>query len=74
VADKFDPYREALVIEQKTSWPDDIPRPDSSRRAEIEAALHADPAQCGNLQYVRVMAGFCRHITVTNDDLQRLAS
>ena len=43
MADKFDPYREALIVEN-----------------------------CADLEYVRVLTGFCRQITVTEEDLQRL--
>ncbi|RCS53930.1 hypothetical protein DTL42_01840 [Bremerella cremea] len=70
--DKFDPYREALVVEEKTIWsdiPDELSDP---QRTELARKLHADPAACGNLEYVRVYTGFCRQITVTPDDLARL--
>lgn len=71
MADKFDPYREALVLETNTIWPaefDNIPAPQKQR---IEAALHAKPADCASLEYVRVHTGFCRTITVTQDDVDR---
>ena len=74
MADKFDPYREALVMETTTVWPDefqDLPRPEKTR---LEQQLHADPAACGNLEYVRTHTGFCRQITVTPSDVQRLSS
>ena len=46
----FDPYREALVIETKTVWPEDLPGApqDESERERIEERLHADPAQPPN--------------------------
>ena len=52
----FDPYREALVIETKTVWPDDLPGApqDESERERIAARLHADPAQAAELDYVRL--------------------
>ena len=72
VADKFDPYREALVLEEETVWPDelaDLPEPERTR---VEQALHADPASASHLVYIRTHTGFCRQITVTAEDLQRL--
>ena len=72
VADKFDPYREALVMEINTIWPaefDEMPPSDSSA---LERKLHADPAACSQLEYVRTHTGFCRQITVTQADLDRV--
>jgi len=71
MANGFDPYREALVIETNTVWPDDLadaPLGDSTRR-RIEEQLHADPAQATELEYVRLYTGFVRKITVTAADL-----
>jgi hypothetical protein len=74
VPDKFDPYREALVMETHTIWPVQYEALSDSERARIEAALHADPNQCANLEYIRTHTGFCRQITVTPEDMQRLGS
>lgn len=74
MADKFDPYREALVMETNTIWPaeyDDLPPGDKLR---LEGQLHAKPDACGNLEYVRTHTGFCRQITVTPADVERLSS
>jgi hypothetical protein len=71
--DTYDPYREALVMETETVWPpqyDDLPLAD---RARIALALHEKPAEASHLEYVRVHTGFCRRITVTPDDVQRLS-
>lgn len=71
MADKFDPYREALVMETNTVWPgelDDLPVADKQR---IESVLHAAPDKCSHLEYVRVHTGFCRQITVTQADVDR---
>jgi hypothetical protein len=73
VADKFDPYREALVMETNTIWPgefDDLP---PVEKARIEQQLHAKPESAGQLEYVRTHTGFCRQITVTDADVQRLS-
>lgn len=71
--DKFDPYREALVVETLTFWPDDCAVP-SAERPQLEQQLHADAAACGHLEYIRVHTGFCRRITVTPADVARLTS
>ena len=70
--DKFDPYREALIVETATVWPDELGEVDSAQRTAMEERLHADPQQAGQLEYVRLPTGFCRRITVTAEDLQRL--
>ncbi len=72
--DKFDPYREALVMETETVWPDGYGDWDPARRASLEKALHNQPDQAANLQYIRTHTGFCRRIVVTPDDVERLAS
>ena len=70
--DKFDPYREALVMETNTIWPDEYDGLDVAAKEKIREALHADPENAGGLEYVRVHTGFCRQITVTADDVDRL--
>ena len=72
--DKYDPYREALIVEQQTVWPVEYDDLDVAEKAQIAAALHADPEQCAQLEYVRVHTGFCRKITVTADDVARVAA
>ncbi|MFV1966999.1 MAG: hypothetical protein ACC628_16355 [Pirellulaceae bacterium] len=71
---KFDPYREALVVETKTIWLDACEKVKSAERARFEEALHAAPDQCAELQYIRTHTGFCRQISVTPDDLERVRS
>ena len=73
MADKFDPYREALIVETVTVWPDACADVDPGKRRQIAAKLHADPAPCTNLEYVRVHTGFCRKITVSAEDIQRVS-
>jgi len=68
--DKFDRYREALVVETDTIWPAELPPLEPAEKARIEQALHADPKRCAQLEYVRMHTGFCRQITVTAEDLQ----
>lgn len=71
MADKFDAYREALVLETHTVWPDEFQNLSVAEKQRIEAALHADPAQCAHLEYIRVHTGFCRQVTVTAADVER---
>jgi hypothetical protein len=70
--ENFDPYREALVIETKTIWPDELSAFPPADRQRLEAALHADPQLAAQLEYVRLHAGFCRQITVTAADVERV--
>ncbi|NOY30648.1 MAG: hypothetical protein GXP28_10910 [Planctomycetes bacterium] len=70
--DKFDPYREALVVENTTEWPEETEM-DPRRRIQLESLLHESPEQA-DLEYVRTHTGFCRHIVVTDDDLERISS
>lgn len=72
MADNFDPYREALVVETLTVWPDGVGPEDGDSRRRIEALLHADPTPVGQLEYLRLPTGFSRKITVTAEDLARL--
>ncbi len=73
MADKFDPYREALIVETTTIWPEGTELA-PQRRVELESLLHASPEEASQLEYVRTHTGFCRQITVTDDDLQRVSS
>lgn len=72
MADSFDPYREALVMELDTVWPAGYQDLDPARRAQLEEQLHAKPSEAGKLEYLRTHTGFCRTIHVTAADLSRL--
>jgi len=74
MADKFDPYREALVMETNTVWGDEFGSVSLAERQRLENVLHASPDKCDYLEYFRVHTGFCRQITVTAADLQRARS
>jgi hypothetical protein len=70
----FDPYREALVVEQSTIWPEiltDAPAAPAERE-RIEKLLHQEPAKANEMEYVRLSTGFQRKITITAEDLERL--
>ena len=70
--DQFDPYRESLIVEKNTVWSEVDAELDSQEKTRIADALHADPEQCAHLDYVRVHTGCCRHVTVTEHDLNRV--
>ena len=69
--DKYDPYREALVLEQTTIWPDEFADVDREERRRIEERLHASAEEAAEIAYVRLHTGFSRQITVTAEDIQR---
>ena len=70
--DKFDPYRESLVMETTTVWPDAYDDWEPSERSRIEKRLHEQPAEAQQIEYVRTHTGFCRQITVTPADVERI--
>lgn len=70
--DKFDPYREALIMEINTVWPEQYDELELDEKRRIEEALHADPENCTQLEYVRTHTGFCRQITVADQDIERV--
>ncbi len=72
--DQFDPYREALIVEATTIWPDEYDDWSPADRQRVEAQLHAHPQQAAQIDYIRQHTGFCRQITVTPADLERLAA
>jgi hypothetical protein len=74
MANAFDPYREALVVELATIWPEEYQEWDPADRARIEGLLHAKPQAAAEMDYVRLHTGFCRQITVTPDDLERVGA
>ena len=74
MANAFDPYREALVVEEQTIWPEEFDSWDEAARQRIGAQLHADPQAASELDYERLHTGFCRQITVTADDLERVGA
>jgi len=70
--DQFDPYREALIMEIATAWPEEYDELEPEEKTQVETALHADPESCSNLEYIRTHTGFCRQITVTAEDFERV--
>lgn len=74
MADKFDPYREALIVEVQTQWPEEYDDWEPSERARVEKLLHANPEKAAHLEYVRTHTGFCRRIVVSPEDIQRVTA
>jgi hypothetical protein len=74
MANEFDPYREALVVETNTLWPDELPAGNAEARERIAEALHARPQEASELTYERMHTGFSRVITVTEEDLKRVGA
>jgi hypothetical protein len=72
MANEFDPYREALVMEAVTIWPEEYDEWEPAEKQRVELLLHADPQHAAQLEYVRQHTGFQRRITVTPEDLERL--
>ncbi|MCE9555222.1 MAG: hypothetical protein K8T91_17875 [Planctomycetes bacterium] len=72
MSNEFDPYREALVLEQWTVWPDALEHLPAADKQQLEAQLHAAPKEAAELAYVRTHTGFARQITVTEAELARL--
>ncbi len=73
MANAFDPYREALVVENHTNWPDAYEDWSPADKARIEALLHASPREAADLDYLRQHTGFARVITVTAEDIDRVS-
>ena len=74
MADTFDPYREALIVEVETAWPEEYDDWEPTERARVERLLHQSPDQASHLEYVRTHTGFCRRIHVTPEDLARVGA
>jgi hypothetical protein len=72
MANAFDPYREALVVETQTIWPDEYDGWEEDERESVALRLHAEPQAAAEMDYVRLHTGFCRQITVTPADVERL--
>jgi len=72
MANAFDPYREALVVEHHTVWPDAYEDWSADEKKRVEDLLHASPQEAGELDYVRQHTGFARVIAVTDADLERV--
>ncbi|MGI9178126.1 MAG: hypothetical protein ACR2IT_09765 [Pirellulales bacterium] len=73
MANAFDPYREALVVENHTIWSADYEDWSAADKARVERLLHSSPQEAADLDYLRQHTGFARVITVTPADLDRVS-
>ncbi len=73
MANAYDPYREALVVETKTVWPEVFDDWEPADRVRVSEKLHAEPQKAADMDYVRMHTGFCREITVTPEDVARIS-
>ena len=74
MADKFDPYRESLVMEEVTVWPEEFDDWQPADKQRVGKQLHEHPEEVNDLEYVRQHTGFCRRITVTVEYIERLSA
>jgi hypothetical protein len=72
MADSYNAYRDALVVEESTEWSTEFDALPPAERQRIAEALHAEPQAAQELEYIRTHTGFCRRIIVTPDDVKRL--
>lgn len=72
MANAFDPYREALVVEANTIWPAEFSDLTLGEKAVLEAKLHNSAKDAADLDYTRLHTGFARDITVTAADVARV--
>ena len=73
MANAFDPYREALVVENHTAWPAEYEDWSPADKTRVEGLIHARPQEAADLDYLRQHTGFARVITVTAADLDRVS-
>ncbi len=69
---KYDERLEALVVETRTQWADDVKGLSNEDRAWLSQAIHESPELASKISSDRAHTGFTREITVTVEDIQRL--
>ncbi|MGB9687965.1 MAG: hypothetical protein ACPLRM_02585 [Anaerolineae bacterium] len=72
MANEYDPYREALVVEKIFLWPKEFDHQPQDIRNRVEHELDAHPQRAEQLAYVRLPVGFRREITITASDIERV--
>ena len=70
--DKFDPYREALIIETNTIWPEQYEELDPQKKKKSQPRCTPIRKTLRTWFYVRMHSGFCREITITDEDIARV--
>lgn len=69
---KFDARVDALVMESRTLWSDDLPEMSDEDRKWLADALHGKPSLAAKVEYDRSHTGFTRTVTVTTEDIERV--
>jgi len=69
---KYDPRLESLVVETRTLWSPDIGELSDEDKSWLSEAVHREPQNAANIEYIRAHTGFEREITVTLADIERL--
>jgi hypothetical protein len=70
--EKFDPRRETLVMETRTSWDPALGNLSEVDKEWLAHAVHEQPEKATKIAYERSHTGFTREITVTVADVERL--
>jgi len=70
--EKFDGRVDALVVETRTTFADDLRDLAPEDRDWLARAIHHQPHLATQVKYERTHTGFAREITVTAADLERL--
>lgn len=70
--DHFDRRLESLVMERRTVFGDDLADLSDEDRRWLAETLHAAPQRAAKVGYERQHTGFCRIITATRADVERL--
>ena len=69
---KYDARVDDLVVEALTHWDPAVGKLTDGDREWLSAAVHRNPELASKIEYERAHTGFCREITVTVEDIQRL--
>ena len=72
VEEKYDPRREALVMEIRTNWDPELAGLAPADKEWLARAVHEHPEKAAKIGYERSHTGFTREITVTVADVERL--
>ncbi len=70
--EKYDPRREALVMETRTNWDPELAGLSEADKEWLARAVHEHPEKAAKIGYERSHTGFTREITVTVADVERL--
>lgn len=69
---KYDSRLDLLVMETRTLWDDDAGDLTDDDKQWLVHELHRHPQEAAKIEYERSHTGFCRTITCTATDIERL--